>query len=63
VNEILTKKDIPVVPKPPYSPDLSPCDFFLFPKLKFHLKGGHFGTVENIQKVMTDQMRALPHKE
>ena len=31
-------------PQPPYSPDLSPCDFFLFLKLKFHLKGRHFGT-------------------
>ena len=24
---------------PPYSPDLAPCDFFLFPKLKTHLEG------------------------
>ena len=37
VIEFLAKKGIPVVPQPPYSPDLSPCDFFLFPKLKFHL--------------------------
>ena len=29
VNEFFTKKGIPVVPQPPYSPDLSPCDFFL----------------------------------
>jgi len=50
-----------VVPQPPYSPDLSPCDFFLFPKLKFHLKGRHFGTVDNIQKVVTEQLRALLH--
>jgi len=33
VNELLTKKGISVVPQPPYSPDLSPCDFFIFPKL------------------------------
>jgi hypothetical protein len=58
VNKVLTKKGIPVVPKPPYSPDQSLCDFFLFPKLKFHLKGHHFGTVDNIQKVVTDQLRA-----
>jgi sulfur transfer protein SufE len=50
-----------VVPQPPYSPD--PCDFFLFPKLKFHFKGRHFGTVDNIQKVMTDQVRALLHED
>ena len=46
----------PVVPQPPYSPDRSPCYFFLFPKLKFHLKGRHFGTVENIEKAVTDQL-------
>jgi histone-lysine N-methyltransferase SETMAR len=26
-------------PPPPYSPDLTPCDFFLFPKMKINLKG------------------------
>ena len=46
-----------------YSPDLSPCDFFLFPKLKFYLKVRHFGTVDNIQKVVTDQLRALLHED
>jgi transposase len=63
INEFLAKKGILVVPQPPYSPDLSPCDFFLFPKLKFHLKGRHFGNVDNIQKVVTDQLRALPHED
>jgi transposase len=60
VIEFLSQKGIPVVPQPPYSPDLSPCDFFLFPKLKFHLKGCHFGTVENIEKAVTDQLKAIP---
>jgi hypothetical protein len=48
--------------KTPYSPELSLCDFF-FPKLKFHLIVRYFGTVDKIQKVMTDQLRALPHEE
>jgi hypothetical protein len=52
-----------VVLKPPYLPDLGPCDFFFLPKLKFHLKGHHFETVDSIQKVMTDQPRALPHED
>jgi hypothetical protein len=47
----------------PYSPDLSPCEFFPFPKLKFHLKGRHYGTVDNIQKVVTDQPRAITHED
>jgi hypothetical protein len=63
VNEFLTKKGTSVVLQPPHLPDLSPHDFFLFLKLKFHLKGGHFGTVDNIQKGMTDHLRALPHEE
>jgi transposase len=60
VIEFLAKKGIPVVPQPPYSPDLSPCDLFLFPKLKFHLKWRHFGTVENTEKAVTDQLKAIP---
>jgi len=63
VNEFLTKKGILVFPQLPYSPDLSPCDFFLFPELKFYLKGSHFGTVDNIQKVVTEQLWALPHED
>ncbi|GFY10449.1 uncharacterized protein TNCV_1463391 [Trichonephila clavipes] len=48
VNRFLASKNIPVAPQPPYSPDLSPCDFFLFPKLKNPLKEHHFGTLKNI---------------
>ena len=44
----------------PYSPDLSPCDFFLFPRLKTHLKGRHFGTLDNIQKSVTDELKGIP---
>ncbi|GFS82797.1 protein GVQW3 [Trichonephila clavipes] len=59
VNRFLASKKIPVAPQAPYSPDLSPCDFFLFPKLKNHLKGHHFGILENIQTAVTDQMKAI----
>ncbi|GFU60244.1 putative transposase [Trichonephila clavipes] len=63
VNRFLASKNIPVAPQPPYSPDLSPCDFFLFLKLKNHLKGHHFGTLENIQTAVTDQLKAFPISE
>jgi hypothetical protein len=32
----------------PYSPDLAPCDFFLFPKMKLQLKGRRFDTTKEI---------------
>jgi hypothetical protein len=35
-----------VVPHPPYSPDLTPCDFSLLPRLKIKMKGRRFDTIE-----------------
>jgi histone-lysine N-methyltransferase SETMAR len=29
---------------PPYSPDLAPSDFYLFPKFKFFFVGQHFSS-------------------
>ena len=60
INEFLGEKSIPVVLQPPYSPDLSPCDLFLFPQLKNHLKWRHFGTLDNIQKSVTDELKGIP---
>jgi len=45
----LAKHQTSVVTHPPYSPDLPPADFFLFPKLKTTLKGRRFQTIEEIQ--------------
>ena len=56
IGEFLVKKNIPVLPHPPYSPDLAPCNLYFFPKLKLKLKGHHFGTMENIQKIVTDEL-------
>jgi len=60
INECLAEKNFPVVPQPSYSPDLSPCDFFLFPRLKNLLKGRHFCTLDNIQKNVTDDLKGIP---
>ena len=37
VQEFFARKQACVLNHPPYSPDLSPCDYFLFPKLKLPL--------------------------
>ena len=44
----------------PYSPDLSPCEFFLFLRLKNHLKVCHFGTLDNIKESVTDELKGIP---
>ena len=46
IRSYLAKHQTSVVPHPPYSPDLAPADFFLFPKLKPTLKGRRFQTIE-----------------
>jgi len=48
-HQFLAKNKMAVIPHPPYSPDLAPCDFFPFPKIKLKLKGRWFGTNEEIQ--------------
>jgi hypothetical protein len=40
------------VPQVPYSPDLAPSDFLLFPNMKIRFKGRRFDTVEKIQAEM-----------
>jgi histone-lysine N-methyltransferase SETMAR len=62
-NAFLTKHNIPLLPHPPYSPDLAPCDFFLFPQLKKTMKGRRFDDIEQIQANATRQMRAIPQSD
>ena len=38
VTDYLTKMDIKTVPHRPYSPDLAPCDFWLYPNKSAHSK-------------------------
>jgi hypothetical protein len=45
----LASKQITVLEHPPYSPDLAPSDFFLFPKLKEILKRRHFDDIDDIR--------------
>ena len=49
----LTKMGIKTVPHPPYSPDLAPCDFWLFPQVKEKLRGCHYETFEEIKESVT----------
>ena len=45
----LQQLELPTIPHPPYSPDLAPSDFFLFPLLKKHLKGNHYKTDAEVE--------------
>ncbi len=47
---------IDLLAHPPYSPDLAPCDFTLFPKLKQDLRGRRF---QNLQQLQNEAKRLL----
>ena len=44
---------------PAYSPDLSPCDYHLFPKMKEPIRGVRFQTVEDISEAVSAQLKTL----
>ena len=59
VREFLAKNSITLMEHPPYSPDLAPCDFYLFPKCKMLIRGKHFGAVEAIKKQTTNLLKSI----
>jgi transposase len=59
IREFLAKQEMIVVRQAPYSPDLAPADFFLFPKFKSNLTRRRFETVEEIKENSLQDLRAI----
>lgn len=55
--EKISRLNFEVVTHPPYSPDLAPCDFYLFPKLKENIRGVRYGSDEEVIDVVTTWLR------
>ncbi len=48
--DFIESKGIELVTHPPYSPDLAPADFWLFPTVKKALTGCQFDTLQDVTK-------------
>ena len=59
VTNYLTKMGINTVPQPPYSPDLVPCDFWLFPKLR----GCRYERIEEMKEAVTKVIDMLTQED
>jgi len=59
VSEILEKYGWQVLPHLPYSPDTSPPDFDLFPKLKKPLRGKRFRSIEVVSNEVIREIRRI----
>ena len=59
VTDYLTKMGTKTVPQPPYSRDLSPCDFWLFP----NLRSCRYETVEEMKESVTKVIDTLTQED
>ena len=59
VTDYLTKMGIKTLPQPANRPDLAPCDFYLFPKLR----GCRYETVEEMKEVVTKVIDTLTQED
>ena len=57
------KKNIPVLPHHPYSPDLAPCSFYLFSKLKSKLRVIISGRWKTYKKLLIDELNTLTEND
>jgi len=59
VTKFLAKKGIEVVPHPPYSPDMAPSDFFLYPSMKSNMRGVKYESREEIIQAVYAELKRL----
>ena len=52
---------IKTVPQPPHSPDLTPCDFWLFPKLRGYRY--EYKTIEEMKEAITKVIDTLTQED
>ena len=60
VQQFLAKNNTTVIPRPPYSPDLAPCDFSLFPRYEMpDKKGKRFADVSEVKKKTLEVLKNI----
>ena len=63
VSEYLKQEKVVELPHTPYSPDLTPCDFFLFLRLKKHLAGRKYQTRKNLGLAVFQCLNSVTRKD
>ncbi len=47
------------LPQPAYSPDLAPCNFWLFHRLKKNLRGVRYPSLEDLKEAVTAELSLI----
>lgn len=62
LRDFFDKNSTRIVRQLPYSPNLVPCDFSLYSKLKRPMRERSFNTIEEIKTEQKKVLKALPEK-
>ena len=63
VKSFFASEKVKVLYHPPYSPDLSPCDFFLFPMLKKMLSGNKYTSRSSLGSAIYQCLQQIPKED
>ena len=58
-REFLANEGVKLMSHPPYSPDLAPCDFFVFPHVKNQLRGTRYDSPQDAVRAFTGAVEAM----
>ena len=59
----LASEKVKVLNHPPYSPDLNPCDFFLFSRLKKMLSGNKYASRSSLGSAIYQCLQQIPKED
>ena len=63
VKSFLASEKVNVLNQPPYSPDLRPCDFFLFPRLKKMHSGNKYMSRSSLGSAVYQCLQQIPKED
>ncbi len=62
-TRFMTRNNMITLPHPGYSPDLAPCDYWFFARIKKHTKGHCFDSVDELCRRIDGVIKSIPPEE
>ena len=59
VTSLLGRYEWEILEHPPYSPNISPCDFDLFPKIKEVIKGIRYSNLDELEVAVAKRVKVV----
>jgi len=63
IQRFLTEKKITILQHLPFSSDLAPCKFYLFPKIKSSLEGTYYQKANDVKMKTAELLKGLTESD